>query len=167
MNKADKQVQGVCLVNIDPAWELMLDPENIFWGLTRKSEQGVCPPADLLHLYKKQKKHLDEEIYNFRFAMELNSIYIDPTDRCNANCPYCYIPPNIRKHGTQMTADMLDAALQKMQEYFKNTNKKPVIIFHAAEPLLVKEMLFDAIRKYRTTFLFGIQTNTTLLEKEE
>lgn len=164
MHKPD---QGLYLVDIDPAWKLMLDPENIFWGLIKKDNQGFYLPEDLLGLYKKQKRHLDTELHNFRFEMGLNSIYIDPTDRCNANCPYCYIPLKIRKQGTQMTPESLDVVLKKIKTYFKGRKKKPVIIFHAAEPLLVKEMLFDAIRKYSKSFLFGIQTNGTLLEKKD
>lgn len=66
-----------------------------------------------------------------------------------------------------MTAEDLGRVLAKIEEHFKNTEKKPVIVFHAAEPLLVKNILFDAIKKYRDKFLFGIQTNALLLEKED
>ncbi len=167
MNRSNKRNQGTYLVDIDPAWKLVLDPENIFWGLLNKDDQGAYLPADFLHLYEQQKKQLDRQLADFRFTTELNSVYIDPTDRCNAHCPYCYIPQEIRKHGTQMSAGLLDEVLRKIKAYFKDSRKKPVIIFHAAEPFLVKELLFDAIRKYRTSFLFGIQTNATLLEKKD
>ncbi|MBI3600897.1 MAG: hypothetical protein HY097_09710, partial [Nitrospinae bacterium] len=144
--------RGLSFSDIDVNYKLAIDPENLFWGVIPKlvpacSKQGkegsnFVLPEDLMALYKKEQRHLDEELYNFRFNESLNCIYIDPTDRCNANCPYCYIPPDIRKNGTQMKGEELDMAMQKLLIYFKDYKKKPVIVFHAAEPLLVKEIIF-------------------------
>jgi len=66
-----------------------------------------------------------------------------------------------------MTEGELDFILRKLKRYFKGREKKPVIIFHAAEPLLVKEIIFDAIRRYSKNFKFGLQTNATLLAAED
>lgn len=168
--------RGLSFSDIDVNYKLAIDPENLFWGVIPKlvptcSKQGkdgsnFVLPEDLMALYKKEQKHLDTELYNFRFNEPLNCIYIDPTDRCNANCPYCYIPPDIRKNGKQMKGEELDMAMQKLLIYFKDYKKKPVIVFHAAEPLLVKEIIFETIKKYHKKFLFGIQTNALLLERE-
>ncbi|HCC68577.1 MAG TPA: peptide-modifying radical SAM enzyme CbpB [Nitrospiraceae bacterium] len=162
-----KTTRGLSFSDIDANWKLALDPDNVFWGMIPKDNGSFILQDSLIDLYKKERKHLDTELYNFRFSADLNCIYIDPTNRCNANCPYCYIPVKIRKQGTQMTAEDLDTVLKKIGDYFKNVKKKPVIVFHAAEPLLIKETLFDAIRKYHKKFLFGIQTNAMLLEKED
>ena len=162
-----KNGRGLSFSNIDNDWKLTLDPENIFWSLLPRSNGDFMLPDDLISLYKKEREHLDTEMHNFRFKEPLNCVYIDPTDRCNANCPYCYIPSKIRKHGTQMTWEQLDTALSKIADHFKGTKKKPVIVFHAAEPLLVKDILFEAIRKYHVKMLFGIQTNALLLEKKD
>ncbi len=159
--------RGLSFSNIDTDWKLTLDPENIFWSLLPRNNGDFMLPDDLISLYKKEREHLDTEMHNFRFNEPLNCVYIDPTDRCNANCPYCYIPSKIRKHGTQMTWEQLDTALSKIADHFKSAKKKPVIVFHAAEPLLVKDILFGAIKKYHKKMLFGIQTNALLLEKED
>ncbi len=159
--------RGISFSDIDSDWKLALDPENIFWGAIPKDNGRFVLSDNLIGLYKKERGHLDSELYNFRFNEPLNCVYIDPTDRCNANCPYCYIPSKIRKFGTQMTTEELDTVLGKIEEHFKGIKKKPVIVFHAAEPLLVKEILFGAIKKHHKKFLFGIQTNTLLLEKED
>ncbi|GAB4535533.1 MAG: peptide-modifying radical SAM enzyme CbpB [Thermodesulfovibrionia bacterium] len=159
--------RGLLFSDIDDKWKLTLDADNVFWGIIPRNNGDFLLPNDLIDLYKKEGKHLDSEIHDFRFNTDLNCIYIDPTDRCNANCPYCYIPPKIRKHGTQMTAKKLNTVLKKIDAYFKGSKKKPVIVFHAAEPLLVKDILFDAIRRYHKKFLFGLQTNALLLEKED
>ncbi len=159
--------RGISFSNIDSDWKLALDPENIFWSVLPRSNGDFMLPQNLIDLYKKEMKHLDAEMHNFRFNEPLNCVYIDPTDRCNANCPYCYIPSKIRKQGTQMTAEELDIVLSKIVDHFKKVKKKPVIVFHAAEPLMVKDILFDAIKKYHRKMLFGVQTNALLLEKED
>jgi uncharacterized protein len=153
--------------DIDDDWKLALDPENIFWGALPRNNGDFMLPEELIDLYKKERKHLDKEMHDFRFNEPLNCVYIDPTDRCNANCPYCYIPSKIRTHGTQMTWEQLDLALSKVEAHFKGKKKKPVIVYHAAEPLMVKDLLFKSIKKYHRKMLFGIQTNSLLLEKED
>ncbi|MBI4825585.1 MAG: peptide-modifying radical SAM enzyme CbpB [Nitrospirae bacterium] len=159
--------RGLSFSDIDADWKLALDPDNIFWSVLPKNNGSFTLPQDLIGLYKKEMKHLETEMHNFRFNEPLNCVYIDPTDRCNANCPYCYIPSKIRQQGTQMTAEQLDTVLSKVEDHFKGAKKKPLIVFHAAEPLLVKDILFGAIKKYHKKMLFGIQTNALLLEKED
>lgn len=159
--------RGLAFSTINENWKLALDPDNVFWSVLPRKNGDFLLPQNLIDLYKKEMKHLDTEMHNFRFNEPLNCVYIDPTDRCNANCPYCYIPSKIRKQGTQMTEKDLDIVLSKIVNHFKKVKKKPVIVFHAAEPLLVKDMIFDAIEKYHKKMLFGIQTNALLLEKED
>jgi uncharacterized protein len=159
--------RGLSFSNIDENWKLALDPNNIFWSALPRNNGNFTLPQNLIDLYKREMKHLDKEMHNFRFNEPLNCVYIDPTDRCNANCPYCYIPSKIRTQGTQMTWEQLDTVLGKTVTHFTGTKKKPVIVFHAAEPLMVKEIIFDGIRKYHKKMLFGIQTNALLLEEED
>jgi uncharacterized protein len=163
----DDTERGLAFSNVDEKWKLALDPDNIFWSVLPRNNGDFMLPKDLIDLYKKEMKHLDTEMHNFRFNEPLNCVYIDPTDRCNANCPYCYIPSKIRKEGTQMTARQLDIVLSRIVDHFSNVKKKAVIVFHAAEPLLVKDILFDAIKKYHGKMLFGIQTNALLMERED
>ncbi|MEW6171182.1 MAG: peptide-modifying radical SAM enzyme CbpB [Candidatus Omnitrophota bacterium] len=147
---------------------ILLDPENIFWAVTQKNDKTkLFIPDDILSLYKKFKDRISNEINNFRFNQELNAIYIDPTDKCNANCSYCYIPAKLRQNGHSMTEAELNFILNKISRHFKNKKRKQVIIFHASEPLLVKKIIFEAIIKYAKIFNFGIQTNATLLEKND
>jgi len=160
-------VKGLVVSDIDSQWGMMIDPENIFWSVLPRDGEGVLIPEGVIDLYKRQKGHLQREMHEFRFNEPLNCVYIDPTDRCNANCPYCYIPSEIRKKGTQMTEEQLDLVLKKIDDHFRGSKKRPVIVFHAAEPLLMKDIIFDAIGRYRRKFLFGIQTNATLLERED
>jgi len=158
--------RGLSFSDINTDWKLVLDADNVFWGLAPKNDNGdFLLPEDLIKLYNDKKAHLDKELHDFRFNTDLNCVYIDPTDRCNANCTYCYIPAEIRKQGSQMTGSELNTVLEKIAVYFKDSRKKPVIVFHAAEPLLVKDILFDSIKKFSNRFVFGIQTNALLIEK--
>ncbi len=159
--------RGISFSDIENEWKLALDPENIFWSVLPRNNGDFMLPEELIDLYKKERKHLDKEMHDFRFKEPLNCVYIDPTDRCNANCPYCYIPSKIRTHGTQMTWEQLDLTLSKIKDHFKGKKKKPVIVYHAAEPLIVKDLLFKSIKKYHRKMLFGIQTNSLLLEKAD
>ena len=106
---------GLSFSDIDTDWKLALDPENIFWSVLPRKNGDFMLPQNLIDLYKKEMNHLDAEMHNFRFNEPLNCVYIDPTDRCNANCPYCYIPSKIRQQGTQMTAEQLDTVLSKVE----------------------------------------------------
>ena len=158
--------RGLSFSDINTDWKLALDADNVFWGLVPKNDNGdFLLPEDLITLYKNKRARLDKELHDFRFNADLNCVYIDPTDRCNANCTYCYIPAEIRKHGSQMTGKELNTVLEKIAVHFKDLRKKPVIVFHAAEPLLVKDILFASIKKFSSKFVFGIQTNALLLEK--
>ncbi len=121
----------------------------------------------MLSLYENIKDSLDKQMNDFRFNANLTAIYIDPTDLCNSNCPYCYVPAEIRKNGKSMTMVELIFILEKIAEYFKNEKRNPVIVFHASEPLLVKEIIFEGIKKFNKRFKFGLQTNATLLKKED
>lgn len=175
-------VKGLVVWNKGDNNSIVFDADNAFWGIIKNSgfkNDDLVVPRKLLSLYEKYKDRLDKEFYDFRFSQELSAIYIDPTDRCNARCPYCYIPAEIREFGRSMTKSELTFILEKIRQYFyaadsgrsvfanKNKRRKPVIIFHASEPLLVKEIIFDAISKYSRFFKFGLQTNATLMEKAD
>jgi uncharacterized protein len=146
----------------------LLDPNNLFWALLPdKGKEELLIPEKTLELYNKFNNILTKEIKDFRFGQELTAIYIDPTDACNANCKYCYIPQNIKKRGMSLSSKELGQILKKIAAYSKDKGRKQVIIFHASEPLIVKDMLFKTIEKFNKTFKFGIQTNGILLEKKD
>ncbi len=159
---------GLLLHNNNSKYGLVLDPDNVFWGiLNQRQDNHILIPRKILSLYEKVKDNLDKQMYDFRFNANLTAIYIDPTDKCNSNCPYCYVPRRIRKNGRSMSRKELFFILEKISRYFKNQKRKAVIVFHASEPLLVKELIFEGIERFNRQFKFGLQTNGTLLEKED
>lgn len=140
------------------AMAVILDPDNVFWAIVQNRE---------LSLYEKVKDKLDKQMYDFRFSANLSAIYIDPTDRCNANCPYCYVPQKIRRNGISMTQEQLEYILKKIARHFKTSKKKPVVVFHASEPLVVKDIIFRAIDRFTDRFHFGLQTNALLMKRDD
>lgn len=161
-------VKKILFSDIDNNWELAIDPDNVFWGiLLKKANSTFLLPKDMVSLYGKVKSKLDIEMHNFRFSSNLSAVYVNPTDRCNASCSYCYIPPAIRKNGNQMNKEQLNLVMEKIGNHFKNSSKKPVVVFHASEPLLVKDIIFEAMDKFKKQFYFGLQTNALLLEETD
>ena len=147
---------------------VVIDAGNLFWAISPDKEgRNVFVPEDVTSLYTNVKDRLTTEMKDFRFSQDLTAIYIDPTDKCNADCAYCYIPSRIRKNGHSMSWKELDFILNKIKKHFERNKRKQVIIFHASEPLLVKGIIFKAIQKYSRVFKFGLQTNAILLEKED
>ncbi len=147
---------------------VIVDADSLFWAQVKKSSRdSIFIPEDVLALYQRHKNGLLKRMNDFRLSQELTAIYIDPTDKCNASCAYCYLSVKSRKSGRSMTDKELDFILNKLARYFRGSVKKQVIIFHASEPLLVKDIIFQAIKKYKNTFKFGLQTNALLLEKKD
>lgn len=145
----------------------VLEADNLFWAVTGGSPAAAFIPQGVIALYNRMKSELDHEMKHFRFDKELTAVYIDPTDKCNADCSYCYVPREARKNGRSMTERELGFILDKIARYFKGAKRKQVIIFHASEPLLVKDIVFGAILKYKNVFKFGLQTNATLLTEKD
>lgn len=166
-NKDYFNKKGIACFDINNKYSGIVDPDNVFWNIFRKTN-GETPfiSRKALSLYERTKESCDREMDHIRFDTGLTAIYIDPTDLCNADCPYCYVPKKLRKEGRSMSQEELDFTLKKIAAYSKG-RRKLVIIFHASEPLLVKDILFNAIEKFNGIFYFGIQTNAVLLEKRD
>ncbi|MBI5573556.1 MAG: peptide-modifying radical SAM enzyme CbpB [Elusimicrobia bacterium] len=148
----------------------LISADTAFWSLVKKNRLGrALTDSSYLREYRKKEKSFVNEMNILRFGLKPSAVYFNPTDRCNLNCSYCYIPENLRKNGKNMSVEKLSRALEILKIYFKHTlpkGQKPQIVFHGAEPMLNKKTVFSAIDKFRKYFRFGIQTNGTLLDAE-
>ncbi|MCL5985228.1 MAG: peptide-modifying radical SAM enzyme CbpB [Actinobacteria bacterium] len=146
----------------------LVAPATAFWSLVRKDKLGeVITDGELLSQYCKRSADFTQEMEVLRFGLKPSAVYFNPTERCNLNCNYCYIPDEMRRNGEHMSgADLLEA-LAILKSYFKRTLPKgslPQVIFHSSEPMLNREAVFAGIEQYRDDFHFGVQTNGTLLD---
>lgn len=146
----------------------LIDPDTAFWALVRKERLGdALTDGPFLRAYRAKAAVFAKEMETLRFGLKPSAVYFNPTDRCNLNCTYCYIPSAMRRGGIHMSRERLLAALSILKQHFAKTlprGVKPQIIFHGAEPLLNLEAVFSGIDQFRKDFRFGIQTNGTLLD---
>lgn len=145
------------------------EPRSAFWVLVEKklAARADSDPS-LLAVYRHQSGQFADELDGLRFALKPSGVYLNPTERCNLNCIYCYLPDTQRSGGSHMSAETLMASLAKLRDYFRSvmpTGQKPRAIFHGAEPLMNRAAVFAAIDAYADDFAFGVQTNGTLLDE--
>ena len=165
--------KGIKLQPIDighPRYFGLVSADTAFWSLIRKDRMAYAlARPSFLSSYRAKEKSFVEEMNTLRFGRKPFAVYFNPTDRCNLNCSYCYIPEKMRKEGKNMPLAKILLALKILKNYFKQTlpkNIKPQIIFHGAEPMLNKEAVLEAMRRFADDFQFGVQTNGTLLDAE-
>ncbi|GFK94511.1 Anaerobic sulfatase-maturating enzyme [Fundidesulfovibrio magnetotacticus] len=148
----------------------VVDPDTAFWALVRTEKLGqTLASRKFMKAYASQADRFAEEMRRLRFGLTPSAVYFNPTERCNLNCAYCYIPAAMRSGGEHMSRERLLEALDRLKAHFDATlpeGTRPQVVFHGAEPLLNREAMFAGIERHRDHFRFGIQTNATLLDEE-
>jgi len=147
----------------------VVEADTAFWSLIKRSRLADALSGALPKAFTKSAGKFAKEMQRLRFGLKPSAVYFNPTERCNLNCTYCYIPETMRQSGTHMSEKKLLEALGILKAYFKTTVPKdqlPQIIFHGAEPMLNREAVFAGIEQYAKDFRFGVQTNATLLDSE-
>jgi uncharacterized protein len=151
-------------------YSAIIEADTAFWALIpAENSVNIFSDKNFINSYNTKKDIFETEMQKLRFGLKPSAVYFNPTELCNFDCKYCYIPQDLRRNGENMSRDKLSEALDKLKAYFDKTislKRNPQIIFHGSEPLLNKEAVFYAIEKYSKDFDFGIQTNATLLDKE-
>ena len=148
-------------------WYALIEPESMFWALVAKDRDlSQALREEILPRYEQHAKEMRRELHQFRSEERFSAVYFNPTGRCNANCQYCYLPDDLRDQGHHMTYGEVSIALDNLHDFFQNYpgsvakgGKKPVIVFHGSEPLLVKDVLKRIVVDRADEFIFGIQTN--------
>ena len=75
--------------------------------------------------------------------MEITTLDIELTQRCNLRCPYCYLG-QVKAAGT-IGEDVLDNCIELLDKFGKHSVEKPLTVnFYGGEPLLA----FDRIRYF-------------------
>ncbi|MDA8230092.1 MAG: peptide-modifying radical SAM enzyme CbpB [Magnetospirillum sp.] len=152
-----------------PTHVALIEPDSAFWGLVRKDRLADAQAGgQLLDAFHAKAGTFAGEMDMLRFRVRPSAVYFNPTERCNLNCSYCYIPGGMRRGGVQMDTAAVLAALDRLHRYFRAhmpAERLPQVIFHGAEPLLAREAIFAGIEAYGDRFRFGVQTNATLLDE--
>ncbi|MHC1726462.1 MAG: peptide-modifying radical SAM enzyme CbpB [Syntrophobacteraceae bacterium] len=147
----------------------VIEPDLAFWALVDRDAIESALAGGLIQEFENQAKSFKEEMDRLRFGLKPSAVYFNPTERCNFNCGYCYLPEEMRRNGRTMSVDELCGNLGLLLERFAPIlpeGTKPQVIFHGSEPLLAKEAVFAGIKRFHDKFHFGIQTNAALLDDE-
>jgi uncharacterized protein len=153
-----------------PSHVAVIEADTAFWGVVRKDKlEDALTGGELLETWQAHAQTFAREMEMLRFHLKPSAVYFNPTEQCNLNCTYCYIPETMRRYGTQMDTDDVLAALDRLHTYFRShmpEDRMPQVIFHGAEPLLAKDAIFAGIDAFGDRFRFGVQTNATLLDDQ-
>ncbi len=162
---------GPCIQPVDighPDYVALIEPDSAFWMLVPQNEVGsVLSGGKWLDAYRDKQPQMAAEMQRLRFGLKPSAVYFNATERCNLNCAYCYIPEEMRRSGEHMSEESVKESLAILDRYFDTVvadGQKPQVIFHGAEPLLNRDAVFAGIDAYAGRFLFGVQTNATLLD---
>ncbi len=137
-------------------FNVFIDPDSGFWAIA-----DAELPDEVRKFWLKNRDSLAAEMKRYRFETDVKVVYVNPTDRCNASCPYCYIPGKIKSRGRDMSYEELSGVLNCLMD-----SGVEWVIFHGAEPLLVKDLIFKVIEEH-DEFNYGIQTNGLLLNRDD
>jgi uncharacterized protein len=153
-----------------PDYVALIQADTAFWMLAPRAQAlDLLLGPELAGAYLEKEKALDADLNRVRFGLLPSAVYFNPTERCNLNCGYCYLPQETRRRGRDMQPADLLAALGLLRDFFQQTmppGTRPQLVFHGSEPMLAREAIFQGIEKYAEQFRFGIQTNATLLDAE-
>ena len=125
-----------------PTHIAVVEPDTAFWGLVQKDRlTETLAGGPLRDTLRAKGAAFAQEMELLRFHLKPSAVYFNPTERCNLNCSYCYIPEQTRRRGEHMDKSTVLIALERLHGYFRGhmpADRLPQIIFHGAEPLHMK-----------------------------
>ena len=86
------------------------DPNTAFWALVDKTRiaESILT-GSMVESFLEKADEFAKELHALRFELTPSGVYLNPTERCNLNCTYCYLPGKQRSEGSHMSADKLIA----------------------------------------------------------
>lgn len=109
----------------------LVDPDTAFWSLVRKDRMAeTLTDSKFLAAYRKEAPAFAAEMHALRFGLTPSAVYFNPTERCNLNCKYCYIPggagPRLDKRQVKKTVPNTPAFCRTgRQRYLKPLHRLP------------------------------------------
>lgn len=147
----------------------VVEADLAFWALVGRDDLEEALAGRLVAEFRTAEESFRNEMNRLRFGLKPSAVYFNPTERCNFNCAYCYLPEEMRRNGKTMSAQELCEALGVLRDYFRTVlppETKPQLIFHGSEPMVARQAVFAGIDRFHDEFVFGLQTNATLLDDE-
>ena len=85
----------------------------------REKLAEIALGGELAKAYARKAASFAAEMHDLRFGLKPSAVYFNPTERCNLDCTYCYIPQSMRRNGQHMAPEKLLAALAALKRYFR------------------------------------------------
>jgi uncharacterized protein len=127
----------------------LINADTAFWVLAPRPEAlDYLLGPELPQVFREKETQLASDLNTVRFGLVPSAVYFNPTERCNLDCGYCYLPRESRRGGVHMGPARVMESLGLLQDFFKATlpeGSRPQLIFHGSEPLLVKDAVFAGI----------------------
>src|SRR5512142_2024046 len=132
-----------------PDYVALINADTAFWVLSPREEAlAYVLGEELPQTYQAKEAKLAADLHNVRFGLLPSAVYFNPTERCNLDCGYCYLPRQARRTGKDMAPAQLLKSLAQLKDYFQQTlpaGARPQLVFHGSEPLLAQEAVFAGI----------------------
>ena len=120
----------------------LINADTAFWVLAPRDQAlEYLLGAELPQVFLEKETSLVKDLNTVRFGLLPSAVYFNPTERCNLDCGYCYLPREARRGGVHMESAKLLESLQILQDFFKSTlpeGARPQLVFHGSEPLLAR-----------------------------
>ena len=94
----------------------VVEPDTAFWAGRREKLAEIALGGELAKAYARKAASFAEEMHDLRFGLKPSAVYFNPTERCNLDCTYCYIPQSMRRDGQHMAPEKLLAALAGLSD---------------------------------------------------
>ncbi|MDX6740493.1 cyclophane-forming radical SAM peptide maturase AmcB [Actinocorallia sp. A-T 12471] len=112
---------------------------------------------------------LDTEALYRRYVRDkFFAVMVQPTEACNLNCAYCYLPHRARRN--EMSVEVAQAVADSIAE--QGDAGTVLVIWHGGEPLMLGTEKFEALLqpfeelREAERVIHSVQTNATLITPE-
>ena len=149
----------------------LINADTAFWVLAPRDQalEYLLGP-ELPQMFLEKEARLASDLNNVRFGLLPSAVYFNPTERCNLNCGYCYLPEEARSsrrpHGPGPAHGVPGDPAGFLQEHPARGGPAPTGVPRRRTPAGQGRGLCQGIEKYGDYFRFGVQTNATLLDQE-
>src|SRR4030042_1082234 len=135
-----------------PDYVALINADTAFWVLSPREEAlAYLLGGELPQAYLAKEAKLAADLNNVRFGLLPSAVYFNPTERCNLDCGYCYLPREARRSGKDMEPARVLTALARLKHFFVGPlpeGARPQLVFHGSAPLLAREAGFQGIEQY-------------------
>ena len=149
----------------------LINADTAFWVLAPRDEAlDYLLGAELPQIFLEKEAQLTSDLNNVRFGLLPSAVYFNPTERCNLDCGYCYLPREARRsrrpHGAGPRSWSPWRSCKISSRAPCRRAPGPSWCSTAASPCWPRTRSLPGSKQYGDYFRFGVQTNATLLDQE-